>query len=384
MKIHITSTPETNKSLIQEVIEVLKQSKGEFFEFVGLDPMEEEDLNILDTNLVNQNLDSYELSLDEILSICSKYKSINKIHTDDFLVVLTGMKIKEEWFSAFRKRAIFVDVNNWESLINNDKKYGISHQIFENIFQSLIGLEIEGDLDPLIHKDRPIGCINDFCDEKRDIEYKLMTARICPKCLDRAYQKIDNPLLIKSIQSQFESIRKLLMTNIENIQDVIPPIIIKNNGKIYIHNTDLKLEPILRATYLLFIEELEGIEVQKVHERVLRLNTLYKFMGSKRYDDTKFPERFGYRVKLMSSISEEEQSSKIKLTKEGYFLADRKVEDDSFRGLVSDIKKQFIKVLGDDLFEHYIIKNLESKYKINLNKDQIIIEIELPKDYINN
>jgi hypothetical protein len=86
----------------------------------------------------------------------------------------------------------------------------------------------------------------------------------------------------------------------------------------------------------------------------------------------------------MSSISEEEQSSKIKLTKEGYFLSDRKVEDDSFRGLVSDIKKQFIKVLGDDLFEHYIIKNLESKYKINLNKDQIIIEIELPKDYINN
>ena len=153
MKIHITSTPETNKSLIQEVIEVLKQSKGEFFEFVGLDPMEEEDLNILDPNLVNQNLDSYELSLDEILSICSKYKSINKIHTDDFLVVLTGMKIKEEWFSAFRKRAVFVDVNNWESLINNDRKYGISHQIFENIFQSLIGLEIEGDLDPLIHKD---------------------------------------------------------------------------------------------------------------------------------------------------------------------------------------------------------------------------------------
>lgn len=384
MKIYITSTPETNKSLIEEVIDVLKQSSGEFFEFIAEDPIDEEQIGIYNSDLINQNLNTCEISLDEILSICSKYKVMNKIDQDDFVVVLTGIKIKEEWFSAFRNRAIFVDVNNWETLINNDRKYGISHQIFENIFQSLIDLQIEGSLDPLIHIDRPIGCINDFCDEKRDIEYKLMTARICPKCLERAYQKIENPLIIKSIQSQFESIRKLLMTNTENIQNVIPPIIVKNNGKIYIHNTDLKLEPILRATYLLFIEELEGIEVQKVHERVLRLNALYKFMGSKRYDDTKFPERFGYRVKLMSSISEEEQSSKIKLTKEGYFLAERKVEDDNFRGLVSEIKKQFTKVLGDDLFEHYIIKNFESKYKINLNKDQIIIEIELPKDYIKN
>lgn len=384
MKIHITSTPETNKSLIEEVIDVLKQSSGEFFEFIAEDPIDEEQIGIYNSDLINQNLNTCEISLDEILSICSKYKVMNKIDQDDFVVVLTGIKIKEEWFSAFRNRAIFVDINNWETLINNDRKYGISHQIFENIFQSLIDLQIEGSLDPLIHIDRPIGCINDFCDEKRDIEYKLMTARICPKCLERAYQKIENPLIIKSIQSQFESIRKLLMTNTENIQNVIPPIIVKNNGKIYIHNTDLKLEPILRATYLLFIEELEGIEVQKVHERVLRLNALYKFMGSKRYDDTKFPERFGYRVKLMSSISEEEQSSKIKLTKEGYFLAERKVEDDNFRGLVSEIKKQFTKVLGDDLFEHYIIKNFESKYKINLNKDQIIIEIELPKDYIKN
>lgn len=384
MKIYITSTPETNKSLIEEVIDVLKQSSGEFFEFIAEDPINVKQIGIYNNDLINQNLNTCEISLDEILSICSDYKEMNKIDQDDFVVVLTGIKIKEEWFSAFRNRAIFVDVNNWETLINNDRKYGISHQIFENIFQSLIDLQIEGSLDPLIHIDRPIGCINDFCDEKRDIEYKLMTARICPKCLERAYQKIENPLIIKSIQSQFESIRKLLMTNTENIQNVIPPIIIKNNGKIYIHNTDLKLEPILRATYLLFIEELEGIEVQKVHERVLRLNALYKFMGSKRYDDTKFPERFGYRVKLLSSISKEEQASKIKLTNEGYFLADRKVEDDSFRGIIAEIKKQFTKVLGDDLFEHYIIKNFESKYKINLNKDQIIIEIELPKDYIKN
>jgi hypothetical protein len=380
MKIHITSTPETNKSLIEEVIDVLKQSSGEFFEFIAEDPMNVKQIGIYNNDLINENLNTYEISLDGILKVCSNYKETNKIDQDDFVVVLTGIKTKEEWFSAFRERAIFVDINDWELFINNDRKYGIAHQIIENIFQSLIGLQIEGDLDPLIHKDRPIGCINDFCDEKRDIEYKLMTARICPKCLERAYQKIENPLIIKSIQSQFESIRKLLMTNTENIQNVIPPIIIKNNGKIYIHNTDLKLEPIHRATYLLFIEELEGINTDEVHKRVLRLNKIYKFLGSKRYDVINFPQRFGYKVRLFEKLPAETRDSFIKLTDKGYCLVSRNEEEDSFRGIISDIKKKITKILGNDLVEHYIIKNIDSKYKITLEKDQIILEITLPKD----
>jgi hypothetical protein len=380
MKIHITSTPETNKSLIEEVIDVLKQSSGDFFKFIAEDPMNVKQIGIYNNDLINENLNTYEISLDGILKVCSNYKETNKIDQDDFVVVLTGIKTKEEWFSAFRERAIFVDVNDWELFINNDRKYGIAHQIFENIFQSLIDLQIEGNLDPLIHKDRPIGCINDFCDEKRDIEYKLMTARICPKCLERAYQKIENPLIIKSIQNQFESIRKLLMTNTENIQNLIPPISVKSEGKIFVHNTELKLDPLLRAAYLLFIEELDGINTQEVHERVLRLNTLYKFMGSKRYDDTNFPGRFGYKVKLLKNLPEDQKDSVIKLTDNGYYLAERKIDDDNFRGVISEIKNKISKTLGNDLFEHYIIKNIDSKYKITLEKDQIILEITLPKD----
>jgi hypothetical protein len=380
MKVYITSTPDVEKSLIENVINVLNQTNGDTFQFIANEPITMGKISIYNKGLNENNIITSELSLDEMLDLCSSYKTMNELSDDDFAVILTGIKIKEEWFSAFRKRAIFVDVNNWETLINNDRKYGISHQIFENIFQSLIDLQIEGNLDPLIHKDRPIGCINDFCDEKRDIEYKLMTARICPKCLERAYQKIENPLIIKSIQSQFESIRKLLMTNTENIQNVIPPIIIKNNGKIYIHNTDLKLEPIHRATYLLFIEELEGINTDEVHKRVLRLNKIYKFLGSKRYDVINFPQRFGYKVRLFEKLPTETRDSFIKLTDKGYCLVSRNEAEDSFRGIVSDIKKQIKKILGNDLVEHYIIKNIESKYKITLEKDQIILEITLPKD----
>ena len=96
MKIYITSTPETNKSLIEEVIDVLKQSSGEFFEFIAEDPIDEEQIGIYNSDLINQNLNTCEISLDEILSICSKYKVMNKIDQDDFVVVLTGIKIKEE------------------------------------------------------------------------------------------------------------------------------------------------------------------------------------------------------------------------------------------------------------------------------------------------
>ncbi len=54
-----------------------------------------------------------------------------------------------------------------------DSKFGIAYQCIENIFQSLIDLNIENtDLEPNIHK-TSIGCINDYCENKPEILMKL-------------------------------------------------------------------------------------------------------------------------------------------------------------------------------------------------------------------
>lgn len=378
MNIHVSGTSDVDQSLIVDVVEILRHTDGSVFDFLPREPISPQIQGLLNPSLKEINKTSF-IGFSEMLDLCENSKVIEKIPEEDFYVLLTGLKVSGNWFSAFRKKVVFVDIHNWELFIDGDEKYGIAHQIIENVFQSLIDLKIENGIDPLIHKDRPIGCINDFCGEKKDIEYKLMTARICSKCLKRAYEKIEDKTIVMSIKNHFESIRNVLLNNSQNQTDILPPLKIKDNGRIFVHNTDLKLEPIQRATYLLFVEELNGIDVNHIHNKVLRLNSLYKFIGSKRYDDFNFPDRFGFEFIHVDKISEEKKKTSVLLPNTFYYLGERDPKKDTFKGIISDIKKKFSKKLGKPLFEKYIINKEDKYYKINLTEDSIIIEIELPK-----
>ena len=75
------------------------------------------------------------------------------------------------------KENIFIYGEEWEYYTKKDAKYGIAYQVLENIFQSLIDLNIDDvDNEPNIHVPS-IGCINDMCMDKVDVYAEVANSR---------------------------------------------------------------------------------------------------------------------------------------------------------------------------------------------------------------
>ena len=172
MKVIITSTPEVDSTLISEVITILQNQKGEL-EFLGYNAITFEDitLRLNDYEQCNSIEEISRLSFDDFYSLCKDTRSKNKetITKNDFVVVLTSIdnqmrkdeadERNKDWFSAFSGNNIFIYVGNWNKLTFKSAQYAISFQVVENIFQSLINLDIKNwKQNPFIHK-KPIGCL---------------------------------------------------------------------------------------------------------------------------------------------------------------------------------------------------------------------------------
>ncbi|MBK8622849.1 MAG: hypothetical protein IPN79_14125 [Saprospiraceae bacterium] len=129
----------------------------------------------------------FPLSWRELFSLCDDYRQKTNLPSEDFVVLLTGRRNGLNWFSNVTNKNIFVHTDDWDIITKSNPKYPIAYQVIENIIQSLMGLEYsEGD-NEYIHME-PIGCMNDFCQNKIQILIKLRTADICPRCLDKIKQ----------------------------------------------------------------------------------------------------------------------------------------------------------------------------------------------------
>ena len=129
------------------------------------------------------------LSWEQLFSDCNEFrKSAEKVTADDFVVLLTGKNNHGDYFSLFDpEKNIFVHTAGWDSFTSAAKIYPIAYEIISNILQSLMKMKLKLE-QPLtmtskwIHQN-PIGCINDFCGDKKEIILKLRTADTCQNCL---------------------------------------------------------------------------------------------------------------------------------------------------------------------------------------------------------
>ena len=125
-----------------------------------------------------------ELSFDELFQIIKVYRGSQriKISNIDFVIFITSIRNDQQWFSAFNKKDIFIHGAEWDLISNIDSKFELAYQCVENIFQSLINLQVDE------YHEKAKNCINDFCGTKSDILFKLQSANICQKCFERARQ----------------------------------------------------------------------------------------------------------------------------------------------------------------------------------------------------
>ena len=356
MKVFIAATPDVEQKELDDVINLLSRTSG-LIQFKGLPKLEYVVLDdFLDWGKSLENL--MALSFDELFEICKTYRkyyyNTERISKSDFVVVLTAIPNKNKWFSSFRDNNIFVDINDWEKYTNKDSKFGISYQVIENIFQSLLKLNVEiGDVEsePNIHW-HPLGCINDMCQNKRDVILKLRTADICESCQEKFIKEGNSIELGTQIQGILEIIRSGLVRKFLDNGEVIPKKIeVRKVGeifKVFIEGFDkpIGIEALARTLYVFYLKNLDGVSQYDLQKNYSQIKDLY------------FKIRRGG-----------DELSLLNLTKIG--------GDNSFYKEVNYINKALNNLLGEALVEFYLLKKVGDVYKVSITEDYILIDNSL-------
>lgn len=363
MKVFITSTPEVESSLLSEVITILQNQKGEL-EFLGIDSLTfEEVIKQLREYKQCKSIDEISrLTFSDFYTLCNipRLKDV-KINDDDFVVLLTNIdnemskdeqdESNKDWFSAFSDRDIFIYTKDWKELTYKSAQFAVSFQIVENIFQSLINLDIKNwQENPHIHK-KPIGCINDMCDDPSEVIYKLHAGYICDKCFNEALKKNVSGNTLLQIFKLLQDIRNEFI-NLAAISKVIKPYkLIINPKKIIIGDTEIKLTKVEETLFRFFLNHPEGVqslsEKQEYNQELF--NTYYHLKKGKPFNSILDPAGVKF-IDIRKTIDT--------LCDENYIMS-------TFSKVKSTLKTSLKEQLGVNYYDFYIIKDFDNEGKEN-------------------
>jgi hypothetical protein len=255
MKVIITSTSEITKVQVNKVLSNLQNVKGPISFEVQNYNFSDSIEKYTDDKLNGVIHEHYEL--ETINSICNSFRVDKKISIDTILVVITSNKLVTEIalhkniLSFFYDRNIIVRDNNWIGCDKIDPNIILAHQIVENIFQVLSGLKFS---DFSAFHFEPQTCINDFCNNEYELQYKIRSAHICISCLENSVINGMESIYLSQIQNLLSFFRdeisgyKSFLSNkkLDNIK-------INKDGDITIGGKEIKLTSITKTIYIFFL-----------------------------------------------------------------------------------------------------------------------------------
>lgn len=379
MNIHLIRTENVDFSLLQEVVELLSQFNGSMTFHLSL-----HDLFFKDNNYAYQSLESlsefntkepmcysindeqksrsqYSLSIPSFPFRRKKKEGMNDLfihhklyrnHYDvgdnELVILLTDIANPLNWFSyGDCNNNAYIYTDEWEYYIASERKYPIAYQVVSNVLQLLMFDNDKEMMSKVHHKS--VGCINDFCEDKRQIEMKMKMTDICLKCQDVLRVKNVNPGVIsQSIETMFGIRSKMLSVEMfkSSRRDSRLSLCEKGNPVLIdLDNYKVKLTPLERTLYHFFIRHQEGVKQIHLADYKEELKSLYlEFSG---------------------------QANLANITNSINMLID--VQENSFQEKLSKIRRKFQDVLGDDgAYKKYvIIKHEDERYAIKIERSLI-------------
>ena len=276
MNVYITGTPEIPFTLIEDVCKVLNAPKG-LMRFIPTVQLKQKELSSLNNSF--DHLDQKEsMSFDMFFSLCQINRTFHKLYEDDYIVVLSSIRNEQDWFSATKNKDIFIDTNDWDQFTGNNPIYGITYQVVENIFQSLLGIfynNAKGHTN--VHLENE-GCINDFCEDKKSIKLKLRTADICKSCEQKA-----NELNVSSeILDQIEVILKNIQENVRNLKRnkniKFELINVTSRGEVIIGSKIIQMSSLPRTLFITFLKQTEAISKTSLGSKKDEILKIYQIL----------------------------------------------------------------------------------------------------------
>ena len=307
------------------------KQNGEALNFYRCDMVPEERLEASWMNLFNQ---------------CQQYRKEKRLPQNDLVLLLTEIANEHNWFSALDPSNTsngFVHTAEWEHYVKCSEVFPVAYLVAALVLQKHMFKNMQS-LRHAVHN-FPLGCINDFCEQKQEVLLKLRTADVCLDCLQLLTDEL-KPLEIQQLLSIFEGVR-LRMLFSQNFKQNLKPgrLHINVQGKIMLPdygNIPIKLTPLEKTLYLLYLNHPEGILLPHLVDHKDELIKIYS-----RISTSGLLAEVHSRVKGLVDMTSNSASEKI-----------------------SKIKAAFVKAIGADLARQYYIGGEQGNKKmILLNRD---------------
>lgn len=290
------------------------------------------------------------VSWDSIFNKCESYRSKKNLAENEWVILLTPQMNDKNWFSAFDpsgKLNGFVHTDQWENFIPADPKFPVTYEIVSLILQRMI-FDDYAVLKKHVHE-VPRGCMNDYCQNKMEVTFKLRTADICHDCQELISKKKIDPHIISQVLRTMENIRKQMLFRERFLTTLhLPRMSIRGPlSKIYFDELDceLKLTPLERTIYLLFLNHPEGIHLSSLTDHEKWIEETYKRIGNPRTV-----------ADLRNSMQQ---------------LMDK--TENSVNEKISRIRRKLTVLLGEDVAEAFVIKG-ERGEKKSIEVDRELVE----------
>jgi hypothetical protein len=276
------------------------------------------------------------------LDLISKCRPSLNIPENEIIIFLTPIPNINNWFSIFGKNEAICHTSDWRYLLECEEKYPIIHNIVSNVIR-ILSNRSEGNRTnhqkehqySFEHRlntfhSKPIGCINDFCEDKREVLIKLRTGDLCKGCLEKLFAAEINGDVISQLLKILAGIRGP-MTFSDQFREKVKP------GKLLINDTyqlilldfgkkKIKLDPLELTIYLTVLSSLRGIHFNEF--RFYREQLLYYY----------------HRLKPLLTEAEVRETIDRLLQKK-----------DLISQRINRIKRKIISLIGKDLADYYII-----------------------------
>ena len=285
-----------------------------------------------------------------LFRVCNQYRMDNRIPSDEQVFLLTDKKNEENWFGALDERTLnnfFVDCSDWHNYFKGfDIRFPITYCISGWLLRKVIF--VSGDeMRNAIHK-KSIGCLMDFCQEKKEIALKMRTADICDQCLSYSEKNDSNRVYMNQLMQIMDGVRSNLM--------------FRNRSKYLLTNSRLEFRGMMHKMYLTDLGDLQ-INLNPT-ERALYLVFINHPEGISRADLIDFRSELIRHYAFFSNSSDNNQIN------EAVDLLTNALEQKLMQ-VLSRIRRKFKDAVGEDQYKTYSIESHDGKYKILLDRELV-------------